>query len=113
MRTFLAAVTLLLCATPAWATDGFRCPDTGRIVDVGESMYEVRALCRVPDDAQQHVETRTTVTGDRRRQVVQQIEVTVDDWTYDFGPDRFIRLLHFENGRLLSVREGRYGLRTE
>jgi hypothetical protein len=41
--------------------------------------------------------------------VERTIEVVIDDFTYDFGKNRFIEFLHFEDGRLLSVSEGGYG----
>jgi hypothetical protein len=37
------------------------------------------------------------------------VEVTIDEWTYDFGRQRFIQYLTFEQGQLLHVESGSYG----
>ena len=93
----------------------------GRIVSTGDSRYEVKSVCGEPDDASQRVEYRTVrgrVSGpcrridgkitcsDTREQVV---EVVIDEWIYDFGRNRFIEYLTFEQGKLVSVRNGSYG----
>jgi hypothetical protein len=38
-----------------------------------------------------------------------QNTVTIERLTYDFGPDRFIQILTFENGKLTNMRTGDYG----
>ncbi|RYZ09543.1 MAG: DUF2845 domain-containing protein [Myxococcales bacterium] len=93
----------------------------GRIVSSGDTRYEVKAVCGEPDDASQRVEYRTlrgrvagpcTRQGDKivcsqtREQVV---EVVIDEWLYDFGRNRFIQHLLFEQGKLVSVTSGGYG----
>lgn len=93
----------------------------GRIVSTGDSRYEVKAVCGEPDDASQRVEYRTVrgrVSGPCRRvdgKVIcsdtreQVIEVVIDEWIYDFGRNRFIEYLTFEQGKLVSIRNGSYG----
>jgi hypothetical protein len=39
-------------------------------------------------------------------------EVQIDEWTYDFGPRRFVRYLTFVDGRLQSVEAGGRGSRA-
>lgn len=92
-----------------------------RIVSSGDTRYEVRALCGEPDDAVQRVEYRTLrgrVAGPCTRQGTKLrcsrseetvVEVVIDEWTYDFGRNRFIQYLTFEQGRLVAVRSGSYG----
>ena len=93
----------------------------GRIVSTGDSRYDVRSVCGEPDDVSQRVEYRTVsgrVAGPcvreggklRCSQTREQvIEVVIDEWIYDFGKNRFVEYLTFEQGHLLSVREGSYG----
>ena len=94
----------------------------GRIVSTGDSRYDVKSICGEPDDASQRVEYRTVrgrVSGpcarDRSGKLRCQnsreevVEVVVDEWIYDFGRNRFVEYLTFEQGHLLSVREGSYG----
>jgi hypothetical protein len=93
----------------------------GRIIETGDSRYEVKAVCGEPDDAAQRVEYRTVsgrVTGpcsrdggkircSQTRERV--IEVVIDEWVYDFGRNRFIEYLTFEQGHLVRIRTGDYG----
>jgi hypothetical protein len=37
------------------------------------------------------------------------VEVVVEEWTYDFGNNRFIHFVNFEDGRFTTVRRGGYG----
>jgi hypothetical protein len=94
----------------------------GRIVSTGDSRYDVKSICGEPDDVSQHVEYRSVrgrVSGpcardsngklrcqNSREEVV---EVVVDEWIYDFGSNRFVEYLTFEQGHLLTVRDGSYG----
>jgi hypothetical protein len=118
VRAALLVVAGLSVSASARA-DSLACD--GRIVSTGDSRYDVKSICGEPDDASQRVEYRTVsgrVAGpcvrengklrcsQTREQVV---EVVIDEWVYDFGKNRFIEYLTFEQGHLLSVREGSYG----
>jgi uncharacterized membrane protein len=119
-KVWAAAFALSALATSASArADSLAC--NGRIVSTGDSRYDVKAICGEPDDASQRVEYRTLrgrVAGpcartggkitcsDTREHVV---EVVIDEWIYDFGRNRFVEYLTFEQGKLLSVRTGSYG----
>ena len=35
--------------------------------------------------------------------------VVIEEWTYNFGPSRFIQTVRFENGRVVRVESGGYG----
>jgi hypothetical protein len=39
----------------------------------------------------------------------QTTEVLIDEWVYDFGKNRFIEYLSFEQGKLVRVSHGSYG----
>ena len=93
----------------------------GRIASSGDSRYEVKAICGEPDDASQRVEYRSVrgrVSGPCTRQNgrlrcgqtrEEVVEVVIDEWVYDFGKNRFIEYVTFEQGKLVSVRTGSYG----
>jgi hypothetical protein len=36
-------------------------------------------------------------------------DVSIEEWIYNFGPQRFMQLLRFENGRLKKIRSLDYG----
>jgi hypothetical protein len=118
LSTAIVTFVALLASSEAKA-DSLSCD--GKIASSGDSTYEVRVACGEPDDAVRHVEYRTVRVrvpapcrvehGCRRCdvEVERTVELQVDDWTYDFGSNRFIEFLRFEDGRLVSVREGSYG----
>jgi Protein of unknown function (DUF2845) len=116
----LFGVACALFATPTRA-DSIRCGD--RFASTGATLYEVKSLCGVPDDAQRRTEYRTVqqrVGGPcgpgrvRCGTIVERtIEVSIDEWTYDFGRRRFVQHLVFEEGRLLVVRNGDYGQKDD
>jgi hypothetical protein len=119
---FSFGAALLLTGAKA-AAEGLRCGD--RLISNGDTLYKVRALCGEPDAADRRIVTRTErrrVQGpcfrDARGQVRCEqtsdvaIDVVVDEWTYDFGSERFIRYLTFENGRLVYVTTGGYGYKN-
>ena len=108
-----------LAAAPSARADSLAC--NGRIVSTGDSRYEVKSICGEPDDASQRVEYRTVrgrvagpctrnggkITCSDTREIV--VEVVIDEWIYDFGRNRFVEYLTFEQGKLVSVRTGSYG----
>jgi hypothetical protein len=112
----LVSGSLLLSAAGVSA-NGMRCEN--KLVQPGDSAYEVKSLCGPPDDIQQRTEQR------RVQRVVQRpcpsgngycsimvediVAVVIDEWTYDFGPQRFLQFLTFEAGKLVHVRSGPYG----
>ncbi len=78
----------------------------GTVVSPGDTKAEVAMKCGEPasrDNHQEEVIERTEGSGTRIT------TVTIDDWTYDFGPDSLIRYLTFRNNRLVEVQEGGYG----
>ncbi|HEU4578468.1 MAG TPA: DUF2845 domain-containing protein [Polyangiaceae bacterium] len=114
---------ILLTASAARA-DSLSC--NGRIVSQGDTLYQVRSLCGEPDDAQHRIETRTVrhrvrvacardqnPSGQCDTTVERSTDVVVDEWTYDFGRQRFIRFLTFIDGRLARVQTGGYGTRDD
>jgi len=115
----LALVLAGLTTSGSARADSLACD--GRIVSTGDSRYEVKSVCGEPDDVVQRVEYRTVrgrVSGPcvreggkiRCSQTREQVfEVVIDEWTYDFGRNRFIEYLTFEEGKLLSIRTGSYG----
>ena len=113
----LMGIAALLLTASAHA-EGLRCGD--RLASTGASLYEVRAKCGDPDDAQHSIETRTIPqrvlapctngrVGMCETVAYRTIEIAVDRWTYDFGSNRFIEFARFEDGTLVHVSSGPYG----
>jgi hypothetical protein len=75
------------------------------IFSFGTSTAEIAAQCGEPDLKEQHYETITQkIAGGRR-----QITVSIDKWTFNLGPTRFMRTLTFRNGNLVEIRTGEKG----
>lgn len=114
------AVLTVICglATAARADGSIRCKT--RLISPGAAAYEVRSVCGNPDDTQSRTESRTVrravmvpcATGYCSSMVEETITVNVEEWTYDFGPQRFIQYLTFESGKLVHIRSGNYGKKT-
>lgn len=103
LRTFRAvvALTALLITNSAFGTqsDSLQC-ERG-IVSVGNVMAEVVAKCGDPTFTNSYQASR----GDRP----EFWTITINDWTYNFGPDRFMYHLVFENGRVVRIDSLRRG----
>ncbi|MET0387613.1 MAG: DUF2845 domain-containing protein [Polyangiales bacterium] len=99
----------------ARADGGFYCDR--RVVQTGDAAYQVRSLCGAPDDIQQRTETRTVrervrvpcAVGLCDTMIERSFTVPVEEWVYDFGRQRFMQHLTFEQGTLIRVRSGVYG----
>lgn len=116
----LAALAVTFGAADASA-EGLRCRN--RLVSKGDSTYEVRSRCGEPDDVSRRIETRTErrrvrvpcgrgeALCDRVQEVT--VDVVIDEWVYDFGPQTFVRYLTFVDSRLFRVDTGSYGTQRE
>jgi len=105
----------------SWAgtadANGMRCDN--KLVRPGDSAYDVKALCGPPDDVQARTEKRRirhavqrpcpSAPGQCTVIVDEEVEVQIEAWTYDFGPQRFVQYLTFEAGKLVQVKSGGYG----
>jgi hypothetical protein len=98
----------LLCTAVAdlSSADSLRCGD--KLVSTGDRTSEVLSVCGEPfwRDTWDEVVTlkkygETTTTSS-----------THEEWTYNFGPNEFVAFLHFEDGQLISVKNGGYGSLT-
>lgn len=84
-------------------------PDFGcerSIVSSGETKMEVRMKCGEPTSidivGEELLDERTT-------DVERLVSVTIEEWIYNLGPNRFIRIYRFKNGRLAQIETGGYG----
>jgi hypothetical protein len=81
-------------------TFGQNCAD-GKNINLGDSKFDVLVKCGTPmesgrfgfDDA-----------GQEGRSLLDS-----NEWTYNFGPDRFTYSLKFRNGRVYNIRTGGFG----
>ena len=82
-----------------------------KIIRVGDRKFEVLHICGEPD----YVEVRYLNEGTRLRnpnrtlEISRLEEIVIEEWTYNFGSTKLMRLLLFENGVLKKIRSMGYG----
>lgn len=81
-----------------------QCSD--KIISAGDSAADVMAKCGEPEwkDKREEV-VRKRLDND----TVSKVTVTIEDWTYNFGPNRFMRIFTLRNGTVTDIRTGGYG----
>ncbi|MBM0104477.1 DUF2845 domain-containing protein [Steroidobacter sp. S1-65] len=107
----LIASTILAAAVamPAHA-DGMRCG--GRLIRDGDARAEVRAFCGEPADVQTRTILRRPFYNVSGRLVYfgdGLVEVPVETWTYNFGPNKLMRRVRFVDGIVEEVETLGYG----
>jgi hypothetical protein len=117
-RAASMALTALLLAGPTGtvqADPNLRCGN--RLVSVGDSQADVLDRCGQPDARSQwqHGGYVSRLfdpeTESYRAPKLLKGPVSMERWTYDFGPNMFIRRLVFENGRLIEIETSEKGSR--
>jgi len=105
-KLFICCFVLVAASQPAFA---MRCKN--KLVREGMHPIEVINRCGDPDYVEESVEYYTGGIDNRQDGLYFQRElpIKVEEWTYNFGPRRFMRLLRFENGTLLSIESIGYG----
>jgi hypothetical protein len=111
MNIVSALIAMSLClslATPLHAveTGSMRC--AGGIVSIGDTAGSVAGKCGEPAFIAQR--QQSSLEGRRRSTYGTTITtVTIDDWTYNFGPQQFQYQVSFENGRVMRIESLDYG----
>lgn len=112
---FAAFALALGLAAPA---EAFRCGN--RIVTEGDDIGRVLHICGEPITVRQWTDVRVRPIYYRERlgpfferrhrsRYAVPVEVLIEEWTYNLGARRFMRVLRFENGRLVDIRTTNYG----
>jgi hypothetical protein len=123
-------ISLVFFLTVSWTSiahaDSLRCES--RIVSLGDSKQEVEDICGAPAyvDVTQEEKTIKVYRSKPTRQGTESenhrhrdhefvnertIVVNVEEWTYNFGPNRFIQTLKFKNNQLVSIKDDTYGFK--
>lgn len=85
-------------------TQGGRC-DSGRF-RVGLTQYELLQQCGAPAFKDGRREEREFAL---QQGIKKRVLMRIDEWTYNLGPNQFLRIVTFENGKLVDVRAGDRG----
>jgi hypothetical protein len=110
MQSGAALVILGLLATaPAFAD--MRCGS--KVITDGSTRSEVAAKCGEPDEVvtQRSVFRRPVIWTRGRPYFIGEdyIEVPVESWIYNFGPNKLMRRIRFEDGVVIEIETLGYG----
>jgi hypothetical protein len=106
MRTvsLIIALAMIALLPGVSSASGYLCE--GKIISVGDTSSDLIAKCGEPDWKQSSTEEIiTTIDKDTTKKIL----IAVEEWTYNLGPDRFIRIFKLKNGRVVDIRQGGYG----
>lgn len=109
---FWLSIAVIICAffSPL-AQAALRCGT--QLASQGDSTVYVSKICGEPEFKQQRSVYRTlggkVVNGQRAAFGQETIEIIIDEWLYNFGPNRLQKKIIFENGRLESTESEGYG----
>ncbi len=100
----------LLATTPALA-DGFRCGT--KLVLEGSTRSEVAAKCGEPTEVvtMRSVYRRPVIWTNGRPYFIGEdaIEIPVESWVYNLGPNKLMRRIRFEGGVVTEIETLGYG----
>lgn len=99
-----AAILLLFMSAEASA---LRCGS--KLVDIGDRKIEVLEKCGNPLFVETWEEEAIIYRSGLERQIRGISSAHIEEWTYNFGANRFIYFLRFVNGRLNRIEEGALG----
>ena len=115
---------LLLCLMTAVSMPAFALRCGNKIVGHGDHQARILKICGEPTAIQiRHIYRSGTPAShykssarhpryDRDELILHDrsvVEVVVEEWTYNFGPRRLMRVIRFENGIVSSVKRLGYG----
>ena len=108
----LHTLVFFTCAClPALALgQSLRCSD--KIISEGASRYEVASLCGNPQDVQhqsRYNNVSAAVPGQPNVATGSSVEIQVELWTYNFGPNKLMQRIRFEDGIVVHIESLGYG----
>jgi hypothetical protein len=99
-------VVLAFLMVPYSAIQAATLDCSGGIISAGDSRVDVLTKCGEPDAKESHEEELTNRLDDGTRH---KLFITVEEWTYNFGPTQFMRIVTLKNGKVAFIRAGNYG----
>lgn len=110
MKSSIKILALIACFPLAAVGESLQCGET--LIDKGATQSEVAARCGQPTqiDHQAMYRAVATAMGMLPPLVVRSdTEIPIETWTYNFGPQRFMQRIRFENGVVVKIESLGYG----
>jgi Protein of unknown function (DUF2845) len=111
IKSFIFVCFLSLMTAVPWFNvhaDSFSCE--GGIVSTDDRSSDVLAKCGSPDFRDSHQEEVVQRLDDDTKQ---KVYITVEEWTYNLGPNQFTRIVVLKNSRIAEIRTGSYGYKKQ
>jgi hypothetical protein len=123
--TYVSLATLLLMTSVIHAEGGMRCGS--KLISVGDTKADVMLKCGapmlkeaiglkeyskridIPLTSESNSVENSTTDGNRDAAVVKRGETvtkTIDQWTYNQGTGKLLKILEFEGGELVAIKNG-------
>lgn len=81
-----------------------------QLASEGSTPAEVVSKCGSPmDQRTQSIPVQQEMETVHKKRYSRTVFKRVEEWTYNFGPNRLLQVVVFENGQLVDVRSGGYG----
>jgi hypothetical protein len=109
MRSLVMALPMAVCflAQSSHAAS-LRCGTY--VVSDGAAKGEVLARCGEPESKETRSVAQETKTQTGENESTKQVVYkTFEDWTYNFGSNRLMQVVTFEDGKLVNVQSTRHG----
>ena len=121
-KSFVVSFLLASCMLLAnFAVAGIRCGT--QVINEGDSSHYVERECGPPEYKQQRsgvttsgvegsssVSDRNYLSSQSLQQYLEYSEqVSIEEWIYNFGPNRLMQKVTFLNGRVFSIQSEGYG----
>jgi len=105
MNSLFRGIVLMLFLLPAWSyADSISC--TGGIVSTGDSTVDLITKCGKPEWKESYQEE---ITDQVNPNLKERTYSTLEKWTYNFGPQQFLRTVTLRNGMISEISTGTYG----
>ncbi|MFZ1983244.1 MAG: DUF2845 domain-containing protein [Desulfatitalea sp.] len=110
-----AVLWALIPSGPVHADRTIRCQ--GRLVSIGAFKEQVQEKCGAPNYLEEWEEGQNTVISqyydyEKERYIAPHFiagPIRMERWTYNFGSNRLIHYLYFQNGKLTKIETGEKG----
>ena len=76
---------------------------SGGLVIEGDGQFRVQKVCGSPDFVTTSYKTKYRSVGEYGYRYGTEITIRVDKWTYNFGSQRLVYTLIFEDGTLVDI----------
>ena len=110
MRAVAVAVvlaTIVPASALAGSDSSLRC--AGGLVALGDATVDLLGKCGAPTLREARADEVWVSARATDAAVKRTVLVTVERWTYDFGPQRFLMFVTVEGGKVVAIARGGYG----